>query len=272
MCFATQIYAAQSTIKISEGSSCMGDDRSRKETENAAMSNAKRNAMESVKSFVSSSTEIKDFELQKDLVSAYANAVVTVIEILEKGWYGDATQGDCYRVKIKAEVIPDEKAMKKTKENALDDPSMPLTVKVWTDKETYREGEKIKIYIKGNKPFFGKLVYHDAEQENLQLLPNPYRQDNYFQGGVIYEIPSGRDKFELEVKQPFGKESIVIYASISELGDLKLQQAGSVYSIKTKPKDIGIKTRGIKINETSSIKSQQTAEFSEGMVNIRTRK
>jgi hypothetical protein len=149
---------------------------------------------------------------------------------------------------------------------------LPLAVKVWTDKESYREGEKIKIYLKGNKPFFAMVIYRDAVKNNLQLLPNPYRRDNYFQGGVIYEIPSGTDKFELEVNPPFGEERIMIYASVSELGDLNLKQEGSVYAVKTKPQDIGIKTRSIKIKDVSPGKAQQQAEFSEGAVIVKTRK
>ena len=269
---AASVHAAQSTIKIAEGSACMGDDKSRKQTETAAMADAKRNAIESVKTYVSSATEVKDFELQKDLISAYANATVEVIEELQKSWYKDPSLGDCYKVKIKTEVIPDEKALKKAKDTGLDDPSLPLTVKVWTDKETYREGEKIKIYLKGNKPFFARVIYWDAAKINLQLLPNPYRQDNYFQGGVIYEIPSGTDKFEMEVNPPFGEESIMIYASVSELGDINLKQEGGVYAVKTKPQDIGIKTRSIKIKDVSPGKAQQPAEFSEGAVIVKTKK
>jgi hypothetical protein len=269
---ATQLHAAQSTIKIAEGSACMGDDKSRKQTETAAMADAKRNAIESVKTYITSATEVKDFELQKDLVSAYANATVEVIEELGKSWYKDPSLGDCYKVKIKTQVIPDEKAMKKTKDTALDDPSLPLTVKVWTDKENYRAGERIKIYLKGNKPFFAKVIYRDAAKKNLQLLPNPYRQDNYFQGGVIYEIPSGTDKFELEVNPPFGEESIIIFASVTELGDLNLKQEGDVFAVKTKPRDIGIKTRSVKIKDVSPGNAQQPAEFSEGSVIIKTKK
>ena len=98
---AASVHAAQSTIKIAEGSACMGDDKSRKQTETAAMADAKRNAIESVKTYVSSATEVKDFELQKDLISAYANATVEVIEELQKSWYKDPSLGDCYKVKIK---------------------------------------------------------------------------------------------------------------------------------------------------------------------------
>lgn len=270
---AAPLYAAQSTIKIADGSACMGDDKSRKQTETAALTDAKRNAVESVKTYVSSATEVKDFELQKDLVSAYANATVAVIETLEKAWYKDPAMGDCYKIKIKTEVIPDEKAMKKAKKDtSLDDPSLPLAVKVWTDKTSYHAGEKIKIYLKGNKPFFARVIYRDAAKSNLQLLPNPYRQDNYFQGGVIYEIPSGLDKFELEVNPPFGEETIIVYASVSELGDLNLKEEGSVYAVKTKSKDIGIKTRSIKVKAAANGKAEQPAEFSEGAVVVKTKK
>ena len=273
---AVQAYAAQSTIKIAEGTSCMGDDKSRKQTETAALAEAKRNAVESVKTYVSSATEVKDFELQKDLVSAYANATVTVIEEMEKAWYKDPATGDCYKIKIKTEVVPDEKAMKKAqqkaRESVLDDPSLPLTVKLWTDKETYREGDKIKIYLKGNKPFFARVIYRDAAKANLQLLPNPYRQDNYFQGGVTYEIPAGKDKFELEVNPPFGEESIIVYASVSELGDLNLKEEGAVFAVKTKSKDIGIKTRSIKVKAASNGKADAPTEFSEGTVTVKTKK
>jgi len=104
-------YAVQSTITEADGYSCMGDDKSRKQTEQAAMMDAKKNAAEYTSTYIKSETQVKDFALQKDLVSAYANAEVKVIEDLEKGWYKDPSSGDCYKIKIKAEVIPDEKAM-----------------------------------------------------------------------------------------------------------------------------------------------------------------
>lgn len=272
LCIVTQLYAAQSTIKIAEGTACMGDDKTRKQTENLAMTDAKRNAIEQVRTYVSSSTEVHDFELKQDLVTAYADAKVEVIEELGKGWYKDTAQGDCYKVKIKADVIPNEKAMKKVSDTALDDPTLPLAVKVWSDKEIYSEGEKMKIYLKGNKPFFARVIYRDAGNNNLQLLPNPYRQDNYFLGGVTYAIPSGTDKFEMEVNPPFGEESITVYASVAELGDITLNQEGPVFAVKTKPQDISIKTRSIKIKEVSSENAQKPVAFSTGALIVKTKR
>ena len=100
------VFGAQSVIVDSAGQACMGEDKSRKQTEQAAMAEAKRKAVESVSTHVQSATEVKNFELQKDLVSAYANAEVKIIEETDSGWYKDSVLGDCYRVKIKAEITP----------------------------------------------------------------------------------------------------------------------------------------------------------------------
>jgi hypothetical protein len=78
-------------------------------------------------------------------------------------------------------------------------------------------------------------------------MPNPYRSENYFNGGVIYEIPSGKDRFELEVGPPFGEEKITLYASTAQLGDLDLTPAGGIYMVQTRSKKVGMKTRGVKI-------------------------
>lgn len=133
----------------------------------------------------------------------------------------------------------------------------------------YKKGEKMKIYIKGNKPFYARVIYKDAGSQLLQLLPNPYRTNNYFNGGVIYEIPSGEDRFELEVSPPFGSEDIIVYASSLQIGELDLKASGGVYEIKTEAKDIGDMTRGVVITKKGGDK-KGSAEFSETGAVIKT--
>ena len=268
--FSTTLYAGQSTIVDVDGNACMGDDKSRKQTEQAAMADAKRNAAERAMTYLKSETQVKDFVLEKNLVNAYAQATIQVIQELEKSWFKDAAAGDCYRIKIKAEVIPDEKAMQKasqTKDFA-DDPAAPLKVKIWTDKQGYKQGEKVKIYLKGNKPFHARVLYRDVKGQTIQLLPNPYRQEAYFNGGTIYEIPSGNDRFDLEVSPPFGEENIVVYGSTTELGSIETKAEGSVYRVTTGPQDMGLKVRGIAI--TGKQGKAATAEFYEETQSIKT--
>ncbi len=270
--------AAQSTITDADGSACMGDDRSRKQTEQAALTDAKKRAVEFASTYIKSETEVKNFVVEKDLLAAYAHAEVKIIQELEKSWYKDASSGDCYKVKIKAEIIPEVKAMEALAKNSqfADDPSAPLKVKAWTDKKAYRTGEKIKVFVKGNKPFYARVLYKDAGGVTLQLLPNPYRTDNYFNGGVIYEIPAGNDRFELEVNPPFGEESIVVYASSTPLGEIGLEEKNGVYQVKTQSGDIGMKTRGVKLIEKTDSKTTDppatASEFFEDNVIVKTGK
>jgi hypothetical protein len=269
-CISSPLYAAQSTILDVEGKACMGDDKSRKQTEQAAMADAKRSAAERAMTYLKSETQVKDFAIEKDLIDAYSHAAVKVIQELEKSWYKDAAAGDCYRIKIKAEVVPDEKAMQKAAQakDIADDPAAPLKVKIWTDKQAYTQGEKVKIYLKGNKPFHARVLYRDVKGETVQLLPNPYRRDAYFNGGTVYEIPSGNDRFDLEVSPPFGEENIVVYGSTAELGSIDTKAEGSVYRVTTRSQDMGVKVRGITI--TGKQGKAANAEFYEETQSIRT--
>ena len=52
-----------------------------------------------------------------------------------------------------------------------DNPGAPLKVELWTDKQSFKQTEKIKIYLKGNKPFYARVLYKDAAGHLLQLLP-----------------------------------------------------------------------------------------------------
>lgn len=268
------LYASQSTITEADGYACMGYDKSRKQTEDEAFTNAKRKAVEYASTYIKSETHVKDFQLAKDLIDAYSNATVKIIEELERGWYRDGSSGDCFRVKIKAEVIPDDQAIARISQDKgiMDDPYAPLHISVWTDRKEYAQGEKIKVYMKGNKPFYARVVYKNAKDNLIQLLPNPYRLSNYFNGGVVYEIPSGEDKFEMEVTPPFGSESIMIYGSTSALGEIDLLSVGGVYKIKTSSENIGKNTRGVALKEKSPEQKSKAAEFSEAEIVLKTGK
>lgn len=270
---SSAIHAGQSIITEGEGYACMGDDKSRKSTETTAVADAKRKATESATTHIQSETHVKDAILEKDLISAYANAQVKVLQELMKEWYKEQSLGDCYRVKLKVEVIPDEKSIVgnaiKNQELLESDPSAPLSIKVWTDKKEYEQGDRMKVFIKANKPFYANVVYRQTDNSLLQLLPNPYRDKNYFNGGVVYEIPSGDDRFDLEVAPPFGTENITVYASTSPTGRLNVIPLGGVFAIEDKSSDISVTTRGVKFVRKGS--GQSVAEFAEATAVATTR-
>jgi len=284
---ASNLYASQSTIIETDGIACMGYDKSRKQTEEEALANAKKKAVEHASTYIKSESRLKDFELEKDLIEAYSRATVKLIQETNKGWYKDATLGDCRRVRIKSEVVPDNEAMERISKGKglAEDPTTPLNVQLWTDKKEYKEREKIKIYIRGNKPYYARVVYKMINGELRQLLPNPFRKSHYFNGAAIYEIPSPEDQFELEVEPPFGQERIIVYASTAPLGEIDLTPDAGVYKINTESERIGTKSREVLLSEKVEVRSRGvslkekspgqkiiTAEFSESQITFTTGK
>ena len=264
----SNLHAAQSTIIEADGFSCMGYEKSRKQTEEEALVNAKKKAVEHAATYIKSESRLKDFELEKDLIEAYSNATVKVIQEMNRTWYRDATLGECCQMKIKAEVIPDHEAMDRISKGKgqMDDPLAPLNIQLWTNKKQYKESEKIKIYIRGNKPFYARILHKGVNGELLQLLPNPYRKDHYFNGAVIYEFPSATDQFDMEVTPPFGQESIIVYSSTAPLGEINLVPAGGVYKITTGAEKVGERSRAVSLKEKNPEQQAKAAEFSENQI------
>lgn len=270
---ATPVLGDQSSITEAEGYSCMGVDYSKKQTEDLALQDAKRTAVEFSKTYIESETEMENYQLKRDVVQAFARADVQVIDVVDERWDEPAT-GDCYRIRIKAEVIPAREEMRKASASMINDPRAPLSIQLYTNKEEFVAGEVMKIYLKGNKPFYGRLIYEDASGTKLQILPNPYRSENYFRGGVVYEVPTGDDRFDLTVQGPFGSERLVLYASTSPLGPLDTANLGPVLQVKDETADIARRTRGIAVtsnfNQSSEVAEQKAAvaEFAEIGVDI----
>ncbi|MFZ3073119.1 MAG: DUF4384 domain-containing protein, partial [Thermodesulfobacteriota bacterium] len=258
-----------SNIVEAAGRACMGENRSKKQTELLAFGDAKRTAIEYTSTHISSETVIEDFELKKDLIKAYSKASVRVISEIERLWYNEDGLGDCFRVKILAEVMPEEELMNDVSERALliDKSTLPLNIEIWTDKKTYKLGEKMRVYLKANKSFYGRLIYVNASGETLQILPNPYRKENHLESGIVYEIPSVLDSFDFVTVPPFGEETVTVYGSSAELGEIEIKTRGGVYKVETASDDIGTKTRGVRV---SQLKQSPYAEFSESSVKINT--
>jgi hypothetical protein len=185
------------------------------------------------------------------LVPAYKAGQVKILFRNEGQW---STQEDasgqtglCYTEKVQAEVLPSDATLRALpkKSSTGKDSDTPLTVSLWTDKSEYAKGESMRLFIEGNKGFYGLIVYKDVSGDLLQLLPNAHREDNYFEGGVVYEFPTGGDRFKLEAAPPFGLETLTLYAATAPLGDLETSPAGSFYRVKTSSLEMEVQVRSM---------------------------
>ena len=213
----------RSAIQEADGFAYLGGDITLNQAKAQALADAKRNAAEAALTYIQSNTKVENFEVRYDVIVSKAEAAVRVVEQKDHGIV-DNTR---YRVWIKAEVFY-ELASKDEKPDMplLMDEKAPLTVKIWTEKKRYQKGERITIYMKGNKDYFARIVDKTGTGELIQLLPNRFRQANHFKGGALYTVPGDGDRFELEVGEPYGKDRIIVYASEAPLADVPMRAIG----------------------------------------------
>ena len=259
----------RSCIQAVDGYAQLSENMTLAETRATAFANAKRQALEAGRTYVKSKTKVKDFEVEYDLVWADAEGAVTILEQKDHG-VEDNTR---YHVWIKAEV---EYALKPKREEPgqgiLLDKDAPLTVKVWTRKKQYKDGESIEIYVQGNRDFYGRIVDIDSQGNIIQLLPNDYRKINFFEAGRTYKIPDKGDCFDLRVTPPHGEDRIVVYASEVPVGEVAMESAGQgLRQYKGTQESLGGLTRSIKVVPADA-GSYTGAEFYEAIWMLTTSK
>ncbi len=237
----------RSCIQCADGYAYLSEDMTLSQCRAVASANAKKQALESVKTYMQTKTKVKNFKLEYDIIWSEAEGAIKILEQKDHG-VEDNTR---YHVWVKAEVSFDLK-QKKTQENPQEeiimDEDAPLTVKVWTDQKKYKTGEKIMVFVQGNRDFYARIVDITPLGDIIQLLPNDVRRLNFFQAGQVYRIPDKEDSFDLAVTPPFGEDRIMVYASCSPLGEVNTRSIGSgLRGFSGTEQDLAAQCRGISI-------------------------
>lgn len=300
---AEQITASEkrSMIQAVDGYSYLSEDKTISELRAAALNNAKQEALSNATTYIKSKTEVDNFVLKSDEVVINAEGTVKVLEKRDNGIKDNSR----YHIWIKAEVeyLLGEGGLLQSEDKSsssittteisqaettitsvpppvvLPSATAPLTVKIWSPKTSYKSGEKIEIYLKGNRDFYARIVDINDRGEIVQLLPNDFRQTSFFKGGKTYKIPDGSDQFDLTVSPPFGKDKIVVYASEVPLGQVAMNSIGmGLNSYGGDSKTLAVRTRGISVTsrkkatpvKASSDAVPAIAEFYEASYEIQT--
>jgi len=230
----------RSAIVDAHGFVYLAEDKTISELREEAKANAKRNALEKGETYIRSLTRIENFQLQYDLIFSESEGYIKMIEEEDCG----ITEDNRYQYWIKAELKYDLSLFHK---------DAPLTVKIWTDRNQYQLNDEILIFIKGNKNFFAKIIYEDAAGNLIQLLPNQFRSENYFQAEMEYQIPGKNENFNFKVEAPFGDEIIRVYVSTSFLGNGLVEPlSNSFFRITEELDQYSKKTRGVRIVESDA--------------------
>lgn len=232
----------KSTIVEADGFAYLSEDKAIKDIRREALSNAKREALEKAKTYIESFSQVENFKLTEDIIKTSAEGFVKILDSKDIG----ITNKNRYHYWIKAEIEYDfNHDIKQLAEKKL-----PLSLQIWTSQKEYFKNEKIIIFVKGDKDFYANILYQDASSKIFQILPNQFKTNNFFMANKTYQIPSSNDNFELIVSEPFGIEKIIIYASNSELGEVKVRKHGNYfYQLETTEQIYANQTRGLKIRK-----------------------
>ncbi|MBN1183263.1 MAG: DUF4384 domain-containing protein [Bacteroidales bacterium] len=246
-----------SAIVEANGYAYLSEDKLIKDIREEAKSNAKREALENGMTYIQSVTRVENLQVEYDLIESTSEGFITVLESKDLG----ITEDNRYHVWIRAEL---QYKLQKPELQIVNTNNGPLAIQIWTDKDIYKIGDQIKVFLKSNKDCYVRVLYRSSDNQLLQLLPNPLRSDNLCRSTVVVHIPDNNDKFQLEVIPPCGREEIIVMASTEQLGEIELDNFDKgLYISKDNIKSISQKTRGIQIRpvENQEIKAGEFIEI-----------
>lgn len=89
------------------------------------------------------------------------------------------------------------------------------------DGQEYIEGDEISFLVNVTRDAYLLILYKDASQKLWQLLPNDFNQQAKVGAGLYIPIPGPEQNYRFRASAPFGKETLIVYASESPFQPLK---------------------------------------------------
>jgi hypothetical protein len=217
-------YAQESTSREGvQGKACysFGDEETPIMAKKKAEALARERAVSGYRVWVESSSKVKDFQLQEDLIQTISAGMLHRVAIDEEEW-----EGRQICIALSAEIDPQDIDMEVsrrqdqqeirsevTSESLNPDPAFGL--RIWLNKADGRfvEGDYLIIKVQADRDAYLKLDYFQANGTVVHLVPNIFRGQAFIQKGETY-VFGGKDSPErFIISEPFGDEVIKAVAS-----------------------------------------------------------
>lgn len=193
-----------------------GDDQTPAQARRGAMAKAQEEAVRSHGVFVKSSTRIKNFQLEDDILQTTSAGMLQEI-VVEKE--ERKPQEICITLRAKLSPVSVEEMIQQrlgAKEIAreVQVTLVPLHpkfgLKVWINKVDGRftEGDHLIVYVQSERDTYLKLDYFQADGTVVHLVPNMFRGQAFIQAGKTYAFGDDRSPEQFVIQGPFGAEVI----------------------------------------------------------------
>lgn len=127
-------------------------------------------------------------------------------------------------------------------------PNKGLSVKVWTDKTKYKEGDKLAIHFEASEDCYLTLIDINPRGEAIVIFPNDFNRNNRIESGRVYTIPNDEMGFDFITEPPYGVDILKAIASREPIISLK-EVFDSIDELKPFAgiEDPAMLTRGIRV-------------------------
>jgi hypothetical protein len=211
-------------LETVRGHACygFGDDQTPAQARRGAMVKAQEEAVRSFGVFVNSSSRIKNFQMEEDIIQTTSAAMLQdiVVEKEER-----KPQEICITLHAKISPVSLEEMIKQrlgAKEIAqdaqatLNPPQAKFGVKVWTNRPNgrYSEGDKLIVYVQVERDAYLKLDYFQADGTVVHLVPNMFRGQAFIQAGKTYSFGDEASPEQFVIQEPFGAEVIKVITGV----------------------------------------------------------
>lgn len=95
------------------------------------------------------------------------------------------------------------------------------------DNQTFKQGDKIAFLVSLDKDAHLLMIYQDANNNLIQVIPNRYRPRDLYQAGLFIAVPDSKEPFEFVVNPPFGEEQLWVFASANTFPALEGEELGN---------------------------------------------
>ncbi|NOS77761.1 MAG: DUF4384 domain-containing protein [Nitrospira sp.] len=254
------LYAER--LEAVEGQACYryGDKETPVQAKEEALALARKNAVENHRVFIDSTSTVKDFQLEKDLVEAVSVGTLTQIKILTQkeegrevclsisGMINPGQTEDLIEQRTKAKEIV------KAAQSEEVSPRSAFALKLSVNKSNgrYEEGEELIIYLQSESDGYLKLDYFQADGKVVHLVPNLFRGQAKIEKGKQYTFGGVMSAERFTIDGPFGDELIKVFVSPQPIPEI-FESNELIEDSGTHLQTMKMKLRGVRVQANAAV-------------------
>lgn len=199
-----------------EGCYAYGDNETPAQAKRAAQTIAQEKAVRSHRVFVQSTTKLKNFQVEEDVIQTASAAMLQNVKIENEEKKG---QEICVTISARLSPVSVEEMIQQ-RVNAKDIAQAAQTqviststgygIRLWTNKADghFVEDERLVINVQPERDGYLKLDYFQADGSVVHLVPNLFRGQAFVKAGKTYTFGDDASPEHFVIRGPYGAETI----------------------------------------------------------------